>query len=129
VAPLLVDDAHQLHPWVVLGAMASHAATLPHRHLGGCFPVPAPIETVAVEVAAAALASHRNRNETGYGYGNALATWRRRNLAFWDNFRFRCRFRDIYVYIERTDASGQKLRPSGVWQPHQWVSFFFFGLV
>jgi len=46
-----VDDAHQLHPWVVLGAMASHAATLPHRHLGGCFPVPAPIETVAVEVA------------------------------------------------------------------------------
>jgi len=85
VAPLLVDDAHQLHPWIVLGAMASHAATLPHGHLGGCFPNPVPIEET-VAVAAAALAFQRNRNENGreYGNGNALATW---------NFRS-----DIYVY-------------------------------
>lgn len=35
VSALLVHDAHQFHPWIVLGAMASHAATLPHGHLGG----------------------------------------------------------------------------------------------
>lgn len=65
--------------------MASHAATLPHGHLGGCFPNPVPIEET-VAVAAAALAFQRNRNENGreYGNGNALATW---------NFRS-----DIYVY-------------------------------
>lgn len=50
VASLLVHDAHQLHPWIILGAMASHAATLPHGHLGGFVVALVGLLTVALAV-------------------------------------------------------------------------------